>query len=215
MVRIPRFDLQSPSTFYLLIIMDLETQLEAVLFWRGEGVPLSELCRVFRVTSAELKKALEGLQEKLRGRGVAVIWSEDKVALATAPDASEFIERLQKEELARDLGKAALETLSIILYKGRVSRRDIDYIRGVNSTSILRSLLIRGLIEREQNKEDERQFLYGGTVELLALLGITKADELPEFAEVRQELDAAATAPEEALLLAAEPAEDSEIVGES
>lgn len=177
--------------------MDLETQLETVLFWKGEGVPLSELCRIFKATSAEVKTAISRLEEKLRGRGIAVISTEGAVALSTAPQASELIERLQKEELSRELGKAALETLSIILYKGSVGRRDIEYIRSVNSTSVLRSLLIRGLIERETSAIDERQFLYRGSVELFALLGIAKAEDLPLCAEVRKELAAAAAEPEE------------------
>ncbi|HEY4508259.1 MAG TPA: SMC-Scp complex subunit ScpB, partial [Candidatus Paceibacterota bacterium] len=119
----------------------------------------------------------------------------DDIALATAPETHALIERLRKEELARDLGKAAIETLSIVLYKGEVRRRDIDYIRGVNSTAILRSLLIRGLIERAQSTTDERMFLYRPTVKLSALLGVKSVDELPEYAAVRAELEAAQAAP--------------------
>lgn len=180
--------------------LPLDTIIEAVLFWKGEGVPLPELCRICKATSAEVKTAISRLEEKLHGRGIAVISTEGTVALSTAPKTSELIERLQKEELSRELGKAALETLSIILYKGSVGRRDIEYIRSVNSTSVLRSLLIRGLIERETSAVDERQFLYRGSVELFALLGIAKAEDLPEFTEVRKELNAAAAEPEEVFL---------------
>lgn len=188
--------------------MDLETQLEAVLFWKGEGVPLPELCRTFKATSAEVKTALSRLEEKLQGHGIAVVRTEEKVALATVPEMHAQIERMRKEELSRDLGKAALETLAVVLYKGTASRREIEYIRGVNSTSIVRSLLIRGLLEREQSPTDERQFLYRGTMELFALLGITKAEDLPEFAEVRKELNSVETAEsEEAILLESEEAE--------
>ena len=113
---------------------------------------LPELCRALKLPSNEVKKALQKLKEGLAGRGLSLIQSEDAYALVTAPETHELIERLRKEELSRDLGKAALETLSIVLYKGKVSRRDIEYIRGVNSTAILRSLLIRGLIVERLGK---------------------------------------------------------------
>ncbi len=175
--------------------MKLDTQIESILFWKGEPTTLPELCRILKVTSSEVKTALQGLRVKLEGRGIVLIETEQEIALATAPIIHELIEQLRKEELSKDLGKAALETLSIILYKSSVSRRDIEYVRGVNSTSILRSLLIRGLVERVQDDVDERQFLYRATVELYSLLGITRAEDLPEFVEVRKELDAAVLEP--------------------
>jgi segregation and condensation protein B len=92
-----------------------------------------------------------------------------------------MIEELQKEELSRDLGRAGLETLTIILYKGPISRREIDYIRGVNSGFILRNLLIRGLIERAESQTGERSFSYKPTLALLEYLGISKRDDLPEY----------------------------------
>ncbi|MDO8620192.1 MAG: SMC-Scp complex subunit ScpB [bacterium] len=171
--------------------METEKQLEAILFWKGEPMTLPELCRALKLPSPEVKKALQALKENLSGRGITLIQTEDEIALATVPEMHERIEDLRKEELSRDLGKAALETLSIVLYKGTVSRRDIEYIRGVNSTAILRSLLIRGLILRKQSESDERIFLYHPTVELMSLLGLGSVEELPEYAGVRAELEVA------------------------
>lgn len=176
--------------------MELDNQIEAILFWKGEGMTLAEICSTLKAPSSEVKKALQILNEKLQGRGIALIQTKEEIALATAPMAHELIERVRKEELSRDLSKAALETLSIILYKGSLSRREIEYIRGVNSTAILRSLLIRGLVERDQSEIDERQFLYRGAVPLYSLLGITKAEDLPEFDAVRKELDTVHVEPE-------------------
>lgn len=168
-----------------------ETTIEAILFWKGEPMTLPELCRALKLPSNEVKKALQTLKEKLVGRGITLIQTEDEISLATVPEAHERIAELRKEELSRDLGKAGLETLSIILYKGKASRRDIEYIRGVNSTSILRSLLIRGLILRKQSENDERIFYYHPTVELVSLLGLGSVEELPEYETVRAELQVA------------------------
>ncbi len=187
--------------------------IEALLFWKGEGMTLPELCRALKLPSNEVKKALAVLKEKLQGRGVTLIQNEDEIMLMTVPEAHELIERMRKEELSRDLGKAALETLSIVLYKGKVSRRDIDYIRGVNSTAILRSLLIRGLIERRPSEHDERMFLYHPTTELIALLGIVGVEELPEYAGVKTEFEVATLGSEEkdASLVADDGLADSEM----
>jgi segregation and condensation protein B len=100
---------------------------------------------------------------------------------------------LTKEELTRDLGKAGLETLSIILYQGPISRANIDYIRGVNSQFIVRNLLIRGLIDRVENPKDARSYIYKTTIDLLSHLGISKIEELPEYEQVRKDIDSYAT----------------------
>lgn len=189
--------------------MELDKQIEAILFWKGESMTIPELCRALKQPSGDVKRALQTLTEKLSGRGIALIQAGDTFALATAGETHETIERLRKEELSRDLGKAALEILSIVLYKGKASRRGIEHIRGVNSTAILRSLLIRGLVERTQNESDDlpapdralhaggrspqagRAFFYRPTVELLSLLGIHDVAEMPELAAVRAELEAA------------------------
>lgn len=178
---------------------NLEKAIEAILFWKGEPLTIAELMRALRVPSGEVTQALRTLKEKLAGRGVTLVRTDNEVSLATASPVSELIARLQKEELSHELGKAALETLSIILYRAPVTRRDIEYIRGVNSTAILRSLLIRGLIERTQSERDERLFLYQPSIALLAHLGIHSREELPEYAPVRAELDTAMTEPTSAM----------------
>lgn len=189
--------------------MEPEKQIEAVLFWRGEPMTFPELCRALKIHSSEVKKGLASLKEKLSGRGIILIETPDAIALGTASETHELIERLRKEELSRELGKAALETLAIVLYKGQVSRRDIEYIRGVNSTAIVRSLLIRGLIERTESELDDfpvpqaarqagRGFLYKPTIELYSLLGISSVGDLPEYAALQQELSAAKDTQEKA-----------------
>jgi segregation and condensation protein B len=109
--------------------------------------------------------------------------------LGTSKDISSLIETLSKEELVKDLGKAGLETLSIILYQGPISRAEIDYIRGVNSNFILRNLLIRGLVERVENPNDQRSFLYKPTLELISYLGLSKITDLPDYETVRKDIE--------------------------
>ncbi len=169
--------------------MNLEAQIEATLFFKGEPVSIKSLEKTLENSRENIENALKTLEEKLSGRGIVLVRNEDEVTLATAPDTSPIIEKITKEELARDLGKAGLETLSIVLYYGPVARRDIDYIRGVNSNFILRNLLIRGLVEKTTNPEDQRAFLYKPTLELLSFLGINNINDLPEYEAVQKELE--------------------------
>ncbi|MFZ2038780.1 MAG: SMC-Scp complex subunit ScpB [Minisyncoccia bacterium] len=168
--------------------MNLENQIEAILFWKGEPVKIKKLAEILAVDESTISAALINLEKNLENRGLVLVHKEDEVTLGTAPDISPLIEKLTKEELIRDLGKAGLETLSIIIYKGPISRADIDYIRGVQSTFILRNLSIRGLVERVTNPKDQRSFLYKPTFELLQYLGVAKIEDMPEFEAVKTEL---------------------------
>jgi segregation and condensation protein B len=169
--------------------MELAARIEAVLFYRGEPVEKRELARLFAVSEEEVTEALVGLSAVLSGRGVRLLETTTEAALVTAPELSETIESLRKEELKRDIGKAGAETLSIILYRGPLSRTDIDYIRGVNSSFILRNLMMRGLVTRAQNPKDSRTFVYDATPELLTLLGVTSRNQLPDYEVILTKLD--------------------------
>ena len=170
------------------INMDLDSKIEALLFYKGEAMKVKELVKLLGADKDSIESALNTLQEKLSGRGVTLIRKEDEIQLATSREMSDIIEQIRKDELTKDLGKAGAETLAIVLYKGPVTRAEIDYIRGVNSTFILRNLLIRGLVEKGSNPKDQRSFLYKPTLELLSFLGISNIQDLPQFGEVQDEL---------------------------
>lgn len=167
----------------------LSSQIEAVLFFKAEPLSIKRLAQIFKKDEEEIKKAIAELREDLAGRGLSLVEWEDEVTLGTAKEISNLIETLTKEELVKDLGKAGLETLSIILYQGPISRAEIDYIRGVNSNFILRNLLIRGLIERVDNPKDLRSFLYKPTLELISYLGLSKISDLPDYDTVRNDIE--------------------------
>ncbi|MEI6238125.1 MAG: SMC-Scp complex subunit ScpB [bacterium] len=170
--------------------MNLDAKIEAILFWKGEPLKKKRLAEILEKSEEEITAALLALESRLSGSGLTLARLEDEVQIMTGREVSEIIEKLTKEELIRDLGKAGLETLTIILYKGPLTRAGIDYIRGVNSQFILRNLLIRGLIERVSNPNDSRSFLYKTTFNLLSHLGISKIEDLPEYTKIKGELDA-------------------------
>jgi len=168
--------------------MRTEQQIEALLFYKGEPVSTKDLASLLKISEDEVLESARKLSENLSERGINLVVSEKMLELRTAPNESTLIESMRKEELSRDLGKAGSEVLSIILYKGPVTRSEIDYIRGVNSTFILRNLLIRGLVEKTPNPKDNRSYLYHTTTELLSLLGVKTIEDLPDYQNVQSEL---------------------------
>ena len=94
--------------------MKLESQIEALLFWKAEPVSIKKLASLLNKTEEEIKAAIIFLRGSLNERGITLIQLEDEVTLGTSKEASELIESLTKEELTKDIGKAGLETLSII-----------------------------------------------------------------------------------------------------
>jgi segregation and condensation protein B len=175
---------------------NLESKIEAVLFFKNEPVSVNELAKWLGEKENTVKEALTNLSESYKNRGIVLVTDGENVNLGTHPSLSSLIENLQKEELSRELGHAGLETLAVILYKGPISRREIDYIRGVNSSFILRSLLIRGLIERSENTG--RSYSYKATLKLFEHLGIARREDLPEYQTAFKKIEEfIATSPEE------------------
>ena len=161
--------------------MELANLIEAILFYHAEPLSIKRLAYLTKKNEGEVRDAIMVLEEKLLSSGLRLLQNDDEVVLGTSPSASTLIEAITKEELSKELSKASLETLAIVLYKGPISRAEIDYVRGVNSTFILRNLLIRGLVEKVDNPSDQRSFLYKPTFALLEHMGVTKIEELPEY----------------------------------
>lgn len=163
-----------------------EQEIQSVLFYLAEPVSFKRLTSVFETDIESIKKVVLNLKTNLESTGFSLILQNDEVQLVTHPNSHRIIEKIRKEELTRELTKPALETLSIILYKENVTRSDIDFIRGVNSSFIIRNLLMRGLIIRKQHPTDSRTFIYLGSHELLAYLGISEVKDLPDFERVQK-----------------------------
>lgn len=169
--------------------MDLESKIEGLLFYKGEDVTIKKLAEILSVSENDIEEGLKKLENSLIGKGLVLVRKDNSVVLGISSELSYLIENIRKEEIAKELSKATLETLSIVLYKNGVTRSEIDYIRGVNSSFILRNLLIRGLIEKAVDKNDSRRFLYFPTFETLSYMNVTSIDQLPKYQEVLSQLE--------------------------
>ncbi len=174
--------------------------LEALLFIHGEPLSYKKIQAVLGIEKEELETIIKELESDLTndGRGLQLVSDREKIQLATKPEFNDILESFMKEEISEDLSPASLEALSIIAYLGPISRARLEYLRGVNSIVILRSLMIRGLVERFPDPERPASFLYRGTFDLMKHLGIKEKEALPDyekFQELLKVFDAPSTEP--------------------
>jgi segregation and condensation protein B len=163
----------------------LDKKIEAILFFKGDEVSLNFLVKILEEKKKDIKESILILRERLENSSLNLIEVNEKYLLSIRPEASSLIEKMKEKEEFSDLSPSALETLSIILYKEEIGRAEIDQIRGVNSSYILRNLLIRGLIEK---KNENGATKYIPTLNLLSFLGIESTDKMPAFEEVRKKI---------------------------
>ena len=172
---------------------NLHAKLEALLFIYGEPLEIKKIVKILsrnseNINESQVKTALHDLKSKLEAadRGLTLVVNDDYVELVTKSKFTGLLEQVTKEELKESLTPAALEALSIIAYTGPVPRSVIDYIRGVNSTFILRMLLLRGLIDRSFDPKRANTYIYKPSFELLRYLGLSRAQDLPEYSRFRE-----------------------------
>ncbi len=171
--------------------MKTSALIEALLFSKAEPWTVFELSKTLDKSIEEITNGLVELESDLQNRGVILIRTDESITLGTHPDASEILEKIYKEELSKGLSKASIETLSCVMYGDEMTRGKIDYIRGVNSGFILRSLLVRGLVERKPYPRDRKSFMYVPTIALLASLGVSTIKDLPEYERIHDEIEKA------------------------
>ncbi len=166
--------------------MPLAAQIEGLLFVASDAVAPSQLAEALDVSTSSVEVALNELDVTLRQRGLRLQRHSGRVQLTTAPELANSIEQFLGLEATSRLTRAALETLSIIAYQQPITHPQIDAIRGVNSDSMLKSLLNKGLIYEAGRAEGPgRPILYVTSPAFLQHLGLNSIAELPplELAE--------------------------------
>jgi len=167
---------------------DIKSSLESLLFVGGEPMGFSKLAKIIDASEEEVRTSAENLAEDYKNRagGLRVIIQNGKAQMVTAGENSEVVERLMKIDIEGDLSRSALETISIVAYRGPISRSEIEEIRGVNTSFTLRQLAIRGLVEKIDNPNDARAYLYRISFDFLRHLGVEKIEDLPNYRELRE-----------------------------
>ncbi len=168
--------------------MPIDVLIEGFLFYKSAPQKKQVIIKLFDISEEDFTRALVILKERLQTGATRIVETETEIQLVTCVEMAPVIEAMRKNELKADIGKAGAETLAIILYRAPISRSEIDRVRGVNSSFILRNLLIRGLVERVQDKTNGGS-KFTVTPALLAHLGVSHKHELPDFARISDVLE--------------------------
>ncbi|OQA36740.1 MAG: Segregation and condensation protein B [Parcubacteria group bacterium ADurb.Bin326] len=161
---------------------EIKNKIESLLFISHKPLSVAELAKLVGSDKSEIETSLESLREDYaqKAGGIELIKLEDKYQLATVAANSELTARFLKIEATGELTRPSLEALTIIAYRGPISKAELELIRGVNCSIILRNLLIRGLIEMRDDKVKATN-VYQITVDFLKYLGISEVSQLPDY----------------------------------
>jgi segregation and condensation protein B len=161
----------------------LAAKIEAMLFVSAEPVPITQLAQALDVTPSVVERGLKELDDSLTTRGLHLQRNAGRVQLTTAAELAPLVEKFLGLEAVTHLSRAALETLAIIAYQQPVTRPQVDAVRGVNSDSMMKSLLSKGLIQEAGRTDGPgRPILYSTTPEFLQHFGLNSIMELPPLA---------------------------------
>ncbi|MDP3725163.1 MAG: SMC-Scp complex subunit ScpB [Nanoarchaeota archaeon] len=166
-------------------------ELEALLFYHGDPISHEDIAKFLDISKKEVRPLLLEYQNILSSReegGLELLLSDFEVQLVTSPKHGDLFRKLQEEELKEELTPAALQALSVVAYLGPLTRPEIDYIRGVNSSFTLRGLILRGLVNRVTGGK-RGAFQYSASFEFLKHMGIGSAEGLPEYAKYKSVLE--------------------------
>lgn len=171
-------------------IAELQGILEALLFVSAEPLPLVRLvAAIGTVSKGEVEEALHHLGRALdqEGRGVRLVAVAGGYRLVTKQDYASWVKRLDKVKTAAKLSRSALESLAIIAYKQPLVRGEIEEIRGVETSGVLRTLLERKLVRIVGRKEvPGRPIMYGTTKFFLEHFGLSDLSQLPPLREFKE-----------------------------
>lgn len=165
-------------------INQLKSIIEAILFAAGRPVSQKELMLSLEISKEDIENIISNMQEeyKEQTRGIEIIKINDSYQLCTKKDLHDFIYPVLDKRSKPNLSNAALETLSIIAYNPKITRAEIEAIRGVSADACVYKLLEYGLIE-EAGKIDlpGKPMSYQTTNDFLRMFGYSSLEELPEL----------------------------------
>jgi segregation and condensation protein B len=155
---------------------------EAVLFATAKPISITDLSKHLGVSQEVIQEAVEDISKarNVEGSGIHLLEHHGKVQLVSNPALGEDVSKFLKKEASGPLTRPSLETLTIIAYRGPITKPEIEVIRGVNCSLIIRNLLIRGYVNEQEDRE-RLQPVYTLSNDFMQALGLTSIDQLPDY----------------------------------
>lgn len=162
--------------------MNIKRSIESLLFVSPKPLSLKDLSDVLDKKTEEVEKEIIELMEEYKNsdRGILIIENSKKYQMSSSPESAEIVQKFMQNEVSGELTPASLETLTIIAYRGPIKKKNIEKIRGINCSLILKNLLIRGLIE-EKTAEEPEDNIYTVSLDFIKFLGVSSLNDLPDY----------------------------------
>ncbi len=163
----------------------LKSQIESLLFVANKPLTSKELADLLKIKSEAVEAAMDELSADYTANesGLQIIKNNGKHQLVSSAENAAIVQEFIKDETSGELSRPSLEALTVIAYRGPITKIDLDRIRGVNCSLIIRNLLIRGLIEEKADK-DKKESFYNVTMDFIRYLGINQLEDLPDYARL-------------------------------
>ncbi|MDD4996010.1 MAG: SMC-Scp complex subunit ScpB [Patescibacteria group bacterium] len=193
-------------------IKKIKSIIESILFIINRPLNKKELAKITEQKLESVEQALKELTEEHNSaeRGIRIIQNGQDFQMVTSPENSQIIQNFLKQEINQELTPASLETLAIIAYRGPIRKEELEQIRGVNCSIILRNLLIKGLIVEEplssrliggqaadEDNEDKESQVYSVSLDFIRHLGINDLKELPDYNKLNKDVSLLSLAEQE------------------
>lgn len=171
---------------------ELKSKLESVLFSSSQPISFKRLAHLLETNEEMVEQISKELQEeyKAQNRGIQLVENGKKIEMVTHSENTTLVQNFLKEDLTGELTPASLETLTIVAYRGPITKMELEQIRGVNCGLILRNLMMKGLIEEERD-ESKMAMYYRPSIDFMRYLGIGKIEELPDYQKLHNHEDLA------------------------
>lgn len=127
-------------------------------------------------------------QYATKNSGLQIVEKKSRIQLVTKHDFTQSIAKFLGKSLNEELSRITLETLAVVAYRGPVTRAYIEHIRGVNCSFALRTLLLRGIIDRRENPLDSRSYVYEISFEFLKSMGLKSVEDLKNYQKLKEKL---------------------------
>lgn len=162
--------------------MNLQSRIESILFVSSDPVSFEKISKVTGAIYEDVEDEISDLLKKYNesGCGINIISQDNEVQMVSNPENNDVVQELTDQEVKSELTRAQLEALTVIAYRAPITKPELEEIRGVNCSRIIRNLLMRGLI-KEKDSSEKVVPVYKLSFNALRHLGINSVEELPNY----------------------------------
>lgn len=166
----------------------LKAKIESILFVAARPLSIAKLAEICGAGKEETAEAVDAIAERYESAeaGIRLVRHGDSAQMATSSGTSDLVREFLKDETTGELTKPSLEALTIIAYRGPMTKAEIEQVRGVNCSLILRNLMMRGLVEAK-GEHGNPLTQYSVTMDFLRFLGLSSVEEMPDYDTLRSD----------------------------